>query len=163
MCIRDSINRSDIAPTIAVGIDYQVTDAFSLQSSGAIYFNTSAEYGPLLGFDVSDGIQNDWEIGLGATWKPSNDLKLSTGALYFKSGFDESIRTSNRFSMDALFVGAGAEFYLNKNWSITTAAMGMLYGDAQTALAGETATQPAAQTTIDQDYLVLSLDVTYYL
>ena len=41
--------------------------------------------------------------------------------------------------------------------------MGMLYGDAQTALAGETATQPAAQTTIDKDYLVLSLDVTYYL
>ena len=41
--------------------------------------------------------------------------------------------------------------------------MGMIYGDTKTGLAGETATQPAAQTTIDQDYLVLSLDLTYYL
>ena len=159
----ESINRSDIAPTIAWGIDYQVTDTFSVQSSGAVYFNTSAEYGPLLGFDVSDGIKNDWELGLGATLRPSDTLKLSAGGLYFKSGFSEEIRTSNRFSMDAFFVGAGAEFFLNRNWAVTAAAMGMLYGDADTALAGETATQPAAQTTIDQDYLVISLDVTYYL
>ena len=55
----------DIAPTIAWGLDYQVSDRWSIQSSGAYYFNTSAEYGPLLGFDVSDGIKDDWEIGLG--------------------------------------------------------------------------------------------------
>ena len=159
----ESINRSDIAPTIAWGLDYQVSDRWSIQSSGAYYFNTSAEYGPLLGFDVSDGIKDDWEIGLGTRFKVSETLKLSTGALYFKSGFTEEIRTSNRFSMDALFVGAGAEIGLSKHWSIIAAAMGMIYGDTKTGLAGETATQPAAQTTIDQDYLVLSLDLTYYL
>ena len=159
----ESINRSDIAPTIAWGIDYQVTDDLSIQSSGAYYFNTSAEYGPLLGFDVSDGIKNDWEIGFGATSRPNDWLKLSSGLLYFKSGFNEEIRTSNRFSIDALFIGGGAEFFLNQNWSVTTAAMGMLYWEADTALAGETATQPAAQTTIDQDYLVISLDLTFYL
>ena len=60
--------------------------------------------------------------------------------------------------MDALFVGAGAKLaYLNTGR--LSAAMGMIYGDTKTGLAGETATQPAAQTTIDQDYLVLSLDL----
>ena len=59
-------------------------------------------------------------------------------------------------------MGAGAEIGLTENWSVIAAAMGMLYGDTKTGLAGETATQAAAQTTIDQDYLVLSLDLTYY-
>ena len=158
-----SINRSDIAPTIALGINYQINDTWSIQSSSAYYFNTMAEYGPLLGFDVSDGIKDDWELGLGLTAWSTENLKLSSGVLFFKSGFNDAIRTSNRFSMDALFVGAGAEYFFSEHWSVTTSAMGMLYGDAQTDLAGETATMPAARTTIDQDYLVLALDITYYL
>ena len=64
--------------------------------------------------------------------------------------------------MDALFVGAGAEIGLSRHWSIIAAAIGR-FMETKTGLAGETATQPAAQTTIDQDYLVLSLDLTYYL
>jgi len=124
-----------------------------LLGSFAYFMNTDAQFGPLLGFDITGKLEDGWETGLGLEYQAADAWLLSAGHIYFDTGHTKESRTVNRFFLDGHFAGAGASYTAGDALRITTAFFGMFYNSATTELGA---------VELDQKALVWSLDVDYW-
>ncbi len=146
-------SRNDIPGTVSLGVGQVIAPNLRLLGSFAYFMNTDAQFGPLLGFDITGKLEDGWETGLGLEYQAADAWLLSAGHIYFDTGHTKESRTVNRFFLDGHFAGAGASYTAGDALRITTAFFGMFYNSATTELGA---------VELDQKALVWSLDVDYW-
>jgi opacity protein-like surface antigen len=148
----ESVSRSDIPGTVSLGWVYELRGDVRLLGSAALFFNEQANYGELLGFDITGKLEMAWEIGGGLEYRVLKDLVLKAGYLRFVTGFRGPTRTSMRFGLDAHYVNGGATYRFGENWSATGGVMAMIF---------DSATERTGKTTLEPFALVMGSGLTY--
>ncbi|MCL2025540.1 MAG: porin [Leptospirales bacterium] len=126
--------RQDLPHVIGLGVNYELSDQLTLDLSGTLYLLSSAN----LGYDdatetgkVNKYFGTGWEVGLGATYKVLDELKVGLGALYTESGAKKSylnnantvLNASANPSLDSITIGLGATYDVLENLDVTLAFM----------------------------------------
>jgi len=98
--------RQDLPTVIGVGAGYNVNDRLTLDLSGMFYLLSSANLGDVYANGAKTGELNDyfdtgWELGLGATYKVTENLKFGAGALYSDSGAKETYLNDARVAFNS--------------------------------------------------------------
>ena len=118
--------RNDVPAQFTAGVDYRVLPELSFQGSFGYFFNKGAEVGELLGYDPSSELENGWEVGAGAEYLVNDDLLVSAGYLYLRSGYRKKTRAASRFSNHGHFVGFGGTYRITDSMDAIVGLMGMI-------------------------------------
>ena len=148
----ESVSRSDIPGTVSLGWVYKLSPELRVMGSAAWFFNEQANYGELLGFDITGKLEAAWEVGGGVEYRVLDDLVLKAGYLRFVTGFRDHTRTSVRFGLDAHYVNGGATYRFGENWSSTGGVMAMIF---------DSATERTGHTTLEPFALVMGMGLNY--
>ena len=121
--------RQDLPAVIGLGAGYNVTDRLTLDLSGMFYLLSSANLGDVyenttgkkVG-EVSDYFNTGWEIGLGATYKALDNLKIGAGVLYSAAGAKETYLNDSKIAfgasgnpmLNSVTLGTGITYTRNK-------------------------------------------------
>ena len=92
-----------------LGVAKTFSNALELGLDVNYFYNEYADAGTILGVNINGQLKNDWEIALGTSYPVDESLTIGGGAAFFKTGFTDEIRRSNRYSMDTVAVGSKGE------------------------------------------------------
>ncbi|MDR1863080.1 MAG: hypothetical protein LBQ67_04070 [Treponema sp.] len=115
---------------IAAGVEYVVFPGLALDLSGTLYLLPFADYDIGLDKGADDYFDIGFDVGLGASWRILDPLKIGAGFSYTESGtkqsyFDEQIlNASANPPLDSLNFGLGATYSLGFGLDIN---LGVLY------------------------------------
>lgn len=118
--------RSDMPAQFTTGISYFILPELSMQLSFAWFFNSQAQIGELLGYDPSNQLKDGWETGASFEYDVNEDLLLSVGYLYMRSGYRQETRAANRFSLPGHFIGLGGAYQTTQDLRLVMGFMVML-------------------------------------
>lgn len=104
--------KNDLPAVLNLGAGYQALDDLYLSTSFNLYFDSDAERN---GNGTSLDYDNSWEIAVGAEYKVTDEIALSLGALYNRTGSNSGANNIVNPALDCMSAGAGAEFMVYKN------------------------------------------------
>ena len=108
------VKRSDMPALFSIGIDYKITDKFSVATGFHTYFDKSANYGKKINgeyvenSELIDGNSMEWALGL--QYKLSENFLLSGGYLMTRTGVSEEYQSDMSFSLNSHSVGLGGAY-----------------------------------------------------
>jgi len=112
--------RNDMPALLSIGLDYKITDKFSVASGFHMYFDKSANYGKKLNGVYVDNDQvidnNSIEWALGVEYDVTEKLLLSMGYLMTRTGVSEDYQSDLSFSLNSNTLGLGGA-YSSYDWS----------------------------------------------
>jgi len=108
------VKRSDMPALLSIGLDYKISDKFSVSTGFHTYFDKSANYGKKIdgeyvdNSEIIDGNSMEWALGL--QYKLSEKLLLSGGYLMTRTGVSEQYQSDMSFSLNSHSVGFGGAY-----------------------------------------------------
>jgi len=129
-------NRQDLPQILLLGAEYAVTPDLSVSVCSEIYFLSAANLGRVQGPgfagtnpDLNSYFGTGWEVGLGATYKVIDPLKIGGSVMYTDQGAKSSLATdSNAESyesanpvLNSWYFSIGATYTVIPNLDITLA------------------------------------------
>ena len=115
--------RQDLPHIIGLGANYKLNDQLTIDLSGTLYLLSTANMGHVYNSGVDAGETNKyfstgWEVGLGATYKVLEQLKVGAGVLYTESGAKKKylndsktvLNASANPSLDSIAIGLGGTY-----------------------------------------------------
>ena len=153
--------QTDIPAMLNLGIAKTFSNALELRLDVNYFYNEYADAGTILGVNINGKLKNDWEIALGTSYPVAESLTIGGGAAFFKTGFTDEIRRSNRYSMDTVAVGSWASYTLTKNLDVSASLMAQFFEDGKTAVTPATSQTPSGQTTLKTTFYVFGTDLSW--
>ena len=153
--------QTDIPAMLNLGVAKTFSNALELRLDVNYFYNEYADAGTILGVNINGQLKNDWEIALGTSYPVDESLTIGGGAAFFKTGFTDEIRRSNRYSMDTVAVGSWASYALTKNLEVSASLMAQFFEDGKTAVTPATSQTPSGQTTLKTTFYVFGTDLSW--
>ena len=153
--------QTDIPAMLNPGVAKTFSNALELRLDVNYFYNEYADAGTILGVNINGKLKNDWEIALGTSYPVDESLTIGGGAAFFKTGFTDEIRRSNRYSMDTVAVGSWASYTLTKNLDVSASLMAQFFEDGKTAVTPATSQTPSGQTTLKTTFYVFGTDLSW--
>ena len=153
--------QTDIPAMLNLGVSKTFNDKLNLRLNLNYYYNQFADAGTILGVNINGQLKNDWEIALGGTYPLTDSLDAGLGISYFKTGFSDEIRRSNRYSMDNFAIGSWASYAFNQRVEISASLMGQFFNEGKTNVTPATSQTPSGQTTLRTTFYILGTDLTW--
>ena len=138
-----------------LGVAKTFSNALELRLDVNYFYNEYADAGTILGVNINGKLKNDWEIALGTSYPVDESLTIGGGAAFFKTGFTDEIRRSNRYSMDTVAVGSWASYALTKNLEVSASLMAQFFEDGKTAVTPATLPNTQWPNNTEDDLLCL--------
>jgi long-subunit fatty acid transport protein len=161
--------RNDMPALLAIGLDYKITDKFSVASGFHMYFDKSANYGRKLNGVYVDNDEvidrNSTEFALGFEYIISEKLLLSIGYLNTQTGVSEDYQTDLSYSNHSNTIGLGGAYGISSGINLNLGFGYTMYNDAQKIYAVTDALGVAHTTTetYDKDNLFVSFGLDFKL
>ena len=153
--------QTDIPAMLNLGLAKTLSNKVDLRLNFNYYYNEFADAGTLLGVNINGKLKNDWEIALGATYPISEQWRVGGGLSYFKSGFSDEIRRSNRYSMDVKAIGTWTGYALTETLDIGVSLLGQFFDEGKTNITPATSETPSAQTTLRTKFYILGTELSW--
>ena len=149
----ESYSRNDIPGMVSVGLVYHLGPGLDFTGSFARFFNTHANFGELLGFDITGKLDDAWEFGGGLEYRVTPELLLKGGYLRFLTGFTDETRATVRFGLNGHYINGGMTYAGVSNVEITAGLMAMIYDPGK---------DRTSETTLEPFALVMGVGALYY-
>jgi len=153
--------QTDIPAMLNLGLAKRLPNQLDLRVNFNYYYNQFADAGTLLGVNINGKLKNDWELALGATYPINEAWKIGGGLSYFKSGFSDEIRRSNRYSMDAKAIGTWVGYAINENLDVGASVLGQFLDEGKTDITPATSETPSGQTTLRTTFYILGTELSW--
>jgi long-subunit fatty acid transport protein len=118
--------------SVFLGAEYDVTKDLTVSLSGNMFMLSIADLGETTdGKQVNDFFGTGWEIGIGATYKVIEALKLGFGVFYTETGAKDSyfndqrtiLNVSANPTLDSIAFGAGGTYSFKSGVDLTLSAL----------------------------------------
>ena len=153
--------QTDIPAMLNLGLAKRLPNKLDLRVNFNYYYNQFADAGTLLGVNINGKLKNDWELALGATYPIDETWKIGGGLSYFRSGFSDEIRRSNRYSMDAKAIGTWVGYAISENLDLGASLLGQFLDEGKTNITPATSETPSGQTTLRTTFYLLGTELSW--
>lgn len=121
----DSTTNADIPAILAIGVKYDITDAFTAHVSYNTYFDKQANWD-----GKEDLVDNNlWELAIGLEYKVIDKLTLSAGYSMGQTGVSDDYQSDLSYSNSSSTIGFGGEFKATEKLTLTLGGMITVYSD----------------------------------
>ena len=153
--------QTDIPAMLNLGVAKRLPNKLDLRVNFNYYYNQFADAGTLLGVNINGKLKNDWELAIGATYPLNEAWRVGGGLSYFKSGFSDEIRRSNRYSMDAKAIGTWVGYSITESLDVGASVLGQFLDEGKTNITPATSETPSGQTTLRTKFYILGTELSW--
>ena len=143
--------RSDIPAILALGAQYQFTDAVRVMGGFHYYWDKDAKGTPIKKGD------NTWEANLGIEWDVNDKILLSLGGQRTQYGFDDTDMADTNFNISSSAICLGGAYKFSEKMKLNVGYMHSFYDDHKFTNANGT----ACNYTRKNDVVGVSLDIAF--